>query len=100
MLSELLVQFAQLIPEEEGQNGVWAESEIRGSQAFVESCEALLFQSLGEAVTESFVQLPLYKKKDEKIASNQENRSSLSFLFIPKSHYKHNPQHILWGYFM
>lgn len=64
MLSELLVQFSQFIPEEQGQNGVWAEPEIRGSQAFVESHQALLPQCLRKAVSESFIKLPL---KDEKM---------------------------------
>lgn len=65
MLSELLVQFAQFIPEEQRQNGVWTEPEIRGSQAFVESHQALLLQCLRKAVSESFIKLPL---KDEKIS--------------------------------
>jgi len=59
VLSELLVKFAQFFPEEQGQNGVRAESEIRGSQAFVEPHQALFLQRLGEAVTESFIELPL-----------------------------------------
>lgn len=37
VLSEFLVQPAQFVPEEQGQNGVRTESEIRGSKAFVES---------------------------------------------------------------
>lgn len=52
------------MPEEQRQNGVWTEPEIRGSQAFVESHQALLPQCLRKAVSESFVKLPL---KDEKI---------------------------------
>lgn len=38
VLSPLTVEFAQLIPEEQRQNGVRAEPEIRRSQALVESC--------------------------------------------------------------
>lgn len=63
MLSELLVQFAQFIPEEQRQNRVRTEPEIRGSQAFVESQQAFLPQRLRKAVSESFIKLPL---KDEK----------------------------------
>lgn len=59
VLSELLVHFAQFVPEEKRQNGVWTEPEIRGSQAFVESHQALLPQHLRKAVSESFIKLPL-----------------------------------------
>lgn len=59
VLSELLVKFAQFIPEEQRQDGVRTESKIRGSQAFVESRQALLLQCLGKAVSESFIKLPL-----------------------------------------
>lgn len=64
MLSELLVLLAQFIPEEQRQNGVWPKPEIRRSQAFVESHQALLPQRLGKAVSKSFIELSL---KDEKM---------------------------------
>lgn len=63
VLSELLVQFAQFIPEEQRQDGVRTETEIRGSQAFVESHQALLSQRLRKAVSESFIELPLTDEK-------------------------------------
>lgn len=63
MLSELPVQFAQFIPEEQRQNGVWTEPEIRGSQAFVESLQTLLAQRLRKAVSESFIKLALQDEK-------------------------------------
>ena len=67
MLSELLalVHFAQFVPEEQGQNGVWADPEIRGSQAFIESHQALLLQRPGEAVSEAFIKLPLKYDKEK-----------------------------------
>lgn len=64
VLSAPVVQFAQFIPKEQRQNGVWAQPEIRGSQAFVESHQALLLQRLRKAVSESFIKLPL---KDEEM---------------------------------
>lgn len=70
VLSDLLVHLAKLIPEEQGQDGVRAKPEIRGSQAFVESHHALLPQRLREAVDESFIKLPLkfkFKTDQEKI---------------------------------
>lgn len=63
VLSELPVQFSQFIPKEQRQDGVWTESEIRGSQAFVESQQALLSQRLRKAVSESFIELPLRDKE-------------------------------------
>lgn len=62
VLSDLLVHLAKLVPEEQGQDGVRAEPEIRGPQAFVESHHALLPQRLGEAVHEPFIKLPLKSK--------------------------------------
>ena len=59
MLSEWLVHFAQFVPEEQRQDGVWAEPEVRGSQALVESHQALFPQRLRKAVSESVIQLPL-----------------------------------------
>lgn len=53
------MQLAQFVPEEQRQNGVGAEAEVRGSQTFVESRQTLLLQRLGEAVGESFVQQTL-----------------------------------------
>lgn len=62
MLSKRLVQFAQFLPKEQGQNRVWAESEIGSSQSFVESRHALLLQSFGKTVSESFIEQPLQHK--------------------------------------
>lgn len=59
VLSDLLVHLPKLVPEEQGQDGVRAEAEIRSSQAFVESHQALLPQGLREAVPESFIKLAL-----------------------------------------
>lgn len=58
-LSDLPVHLAKLVPEEQGQDGVRAEAEIRSSQAFVESHHALLPQRLREAVAKSFIKLAL-----------------------------------------
>lgn len=46
VLSDLLIHLAKLVPEEQGQDGVRAEPEIRSSQAFVESHHALPPQRL------------------------------------------------------
>ena len=59
VLSVLLVHFAQFVPEEQGQDSVWSEPEVRGSQTFVESRQALLPQRLGKAVGESLINQPL-----------------------------------------
>lgn len=59
VLSDLLVHLAKLVPEEQGEDGVRAEPEIRSSQAFVESQQALFPQRLKEAVAESFIKLAL-----------------------------------------
>lgn len=59
MLSVLLVQFAQFIPEEQRQDGVRTQTEIRSSQAFVEPGQALFLQCLGKAVCESLVKQTL-----------------------------------------
>lgn len=63
LLSELLVQFAQFIPEEQRQNGVRTKPEIRGSQSFVKSRQALLPQCLRKAVDKSFIKLSLNDEK-------------------------------------
>lgn len=62
-LSELPVHFSQFVPEEQWQNGMWSKSEIRGSQTFVESQQALLPQRLWKAVKKPFVKLPLKHQK-------------------------------------
>lgn len=78
VLSERLVQFAQFMPEEQRQNCVWPEPEIRGSQTFVESHQALLPQCLGKAVNKSFIKLAL-KMRRLKISLDQ----NVSSLFRP-----------------
>lgn len=59
VLSDLLVHLAKLVPEEQGQDGVRAEPEVRSSQAFVESHNTLLPQRLREAVCKPFIKLAL-----------------------------------------
>lgn len=59
MLSDPIVYLAELVPEEQGQDGVGAQPEIRSSQAFVESHHTLPPQRLREAVDESFIKLAL-----------------------------------------
>lgn len=63
LLSELLVQFAQFIPEEQRQNGVRTNPEIGGSQSFVKSRQALLPHCLRKAVDKSFIQESLNVEK-------------------------------------
>lgn len=46
VLADLLVHLPELVPEEQGQDGVRAEAEVGSSQAFVESHQALLPQGL------------------------------------------------------
>lgn len=75
VLSDLLVHLAKLVPEEQGQDGVRAEPEIRGPQAFVEPHHALLPQRLREAVDEPFIKLPLKSKL--KTHQTKTNRKTL-----------------------
>lgn len=63
VLSERLVEFAQFIPEKQRKNGVWTESEIRRSQAFVKPRQSLLLQGFGKAVSKSFIELTLKNKR-------------------------------------
>lgn len=82
VLSELPVQLPQLIPEEQRQDGVRAEPEIRRSQALVESHQALLPQRLGKAVGEAFVELPL-EDQIRRSAINSSEPSDYTQLQIP-----------------
>lgn len=58
-MCDSVIQFAQLVPEEQTENGMWSEPEIGSPQAFVESCQALCPHCLGEAVHVPPVELAL-----------------------------------------
>lgn len=65
LLSELTGHFSQFVPEEQRQDGVGAQAEIRGPQTFVESRHALPPQGLGETLGKAFIELPLVVREQQ-----------------------------------
>lgn len=55
-----VVQLPQLVPEEEGQDGVRPQPKVGGPQPLVQAYQPLLLQRLGETADESSIQQPLW----------------------------------------